>query len=79
MSCFTHKVPFLIGVLDSFGSVHLLEAYKKKGVFQPKVRSPLLFIREFSKHNHTQLFCESVLGLSHMAYAEGFAHFGQKE
>ena len=25
------------------------------------------------------IFCESVLGVSHMPYAEDFAHFGQKE
>ena len=37
--------------------LNLLDAYKKKGVFQPKIRSPLLFIREFYKHSHTQLFC----------------------
>ena len=35
---------------------NLLDAYKKKSVFQPKICSPLSFIREFSKHNHTQLF-----------------------
>ena len=37
--------------------LNLLDAYKKKSVFQPKIRSSLLFIREFSKQNHTQLFC----------------------
>ena len=26
-----------------------------------------------------KIFCESVLGLSHMQYAEDFAHLGQKE
>ena len=25
------------------------------------------------------IFCESVLGVNHMPYAEDFAHFGQKE
>ena len=25
------------------------------------------------------VFCESVLGMSHMLYTEDFAHFGQKE
>ena len=25
------------------------------------------------------IFCESLLGVSHMPYAEGFAHFGQKD
>ena len=68
----------------------LLDAYKKKSVFQPKIRSLLLFIREFSKHDQFTLnysveyltriiFCESVQGVSHMPYSEDFSHFGQKE
>ena len=49
------KLGFKLSIIEA--GLNLLDAYKKKGVFQPKVRSPLLFIREFYKHNHTQLFC----------------------
>ena len=62
---------------------------RKKIVFEPKIDSSLFFVREFSKQNHTLsysvenltrvIFCESVLGVSHMSYGEDFAHFGQKE
>ena len=35
---------------------------------------------QFSLNYLTRItFCESVLGVSHMLYAEDLAHFGQKE
>ena len=83
------KLSSILSIIEA--ELNLLDPYKKKSVFQPKIFSHLLFIRELSKHNHTQLFCiyteyltliifcESVLGVNHMPYTEDFAHFGQKQ
>ena len=49
------KLGFKLSLIET--ELNLLYVYKKKSVIQPKIRSPLLFIREFSKLNHTQLFC----------------------
>ena len=49
------KLGFKLSIIEA--ELNLIDAYKKKSVFQPKICSPLLFVREFSKHNHTQLFC----------------------
>ena len=49
------KLGFKLSIIEA--ELNLLDAYKKKSVFQPKTRLALLFIREFSKYNHTQLFC----------------------
>ena len=49
------KLGFKLSLTET--DLNLFDAYKKKGVFQPKIHSALLFIRKFSKHNHTQLFC----------------------
>ena len=49
------KLGFKLSIIGA--ELNLLDTFKKKGVFQPNIHSPLLFIREFYKHNHTQLIC----------------------
>ena len=82
------KLGFKLSIIEA--ELNLLDAYKKKSVFQPKICTPLLFIMKFSKRNQFTLncsveyftriiFCESFQGISHMPYAGGFSHFGQKK
>ena len=82
------KLGFKLSIIEA--ELNLLDAYKKKSVFQPKICTPLLYIMKFSKRNQFTLnysveyftriiFCESFQGISHMPYAGGFSHFGQKK
>ena len=52
------KLVFNLSIIEAeLNLPDLPDASKKKSVLQPKIRSPLLSIMEFSKHNLTQLFC----------------------
>ena len=45
------KLGFKLRIIEA--KLNLLDAYKKRSAFQQKIHSPLLFIREFSKHTQT--------------------------
>ena len=84
MSRFLEKLGFKLGIIEA--ELNLLDAYKNGMYFNKKFthhyyssrKSPktLSYCIEYLSH---RIFGEYVLGVSHMPYAEDFAHFGQKD
>ena len=81
------KLGFKLSITEA--ELNLLDAYKKKNYISNK-NSLTPIIHQGNSTNTITLsysveyltpiiFCESVLGVSHMPYAEDFANFGQKE
>ena len=79
------KLDSILSIIEA--ELNLLDAYKKKIVLQPKFDNPYYSSRNlpniitlsYSDEYLTRIiFCESVLEVSHMPYAEDCAHFGQK-
>ena len=60
----------------------LIKVYFNKKLINPYYssgNSPTTLTLSYSIEYLLSIFCECVLGVSHMTYAEDFAHFGQKE
>ena len=79
------KLGFRLSIIEA--ELNLLDAYKKKVYFNQKFahpyyslgNSPNTITLNYSVEYLTHImFCESVLGVSHMPYAEDFAILGKK-
>ena len=78
------KLSFKFSITEA--ELNLLDAYQKKSVFQPKIRSPVSLVKEFFEHFFKLsysaeyltriVFCKSVLEVRHLLYDKDF---GQKE
>ena len=79
------KLGFKLSITEA--ELDLPDAYMKKVYFNKKFthhyyslgNSPNTLILDSIEYLSRIIICECVLGVSHMSYTEGFAHFDQKE